>query len=195
MTMANDMRLKTIVTATAVVFAVQTLLFARIDVKVEYDKGFDFKTVRSWEFGPQGPGQVKMARTQYDDPEAMHKRTMPLIVEAITSNLTQRGLVRATPPDLVVTYYLLLSTSISSQTMGQFLPATTFWGLPPFPPATQSMEVMNRGSLVLDLSAKDSVVWRGLAQANIKMDTDEKKRESLLRDAIRDLLRRYPPRR
>jgi hypothetical protein len=57
------------------------------------------------------------------------------------------------------------------------------------------MEVMNRGSLVLDLSAKDSVVWRGLAQANIKMDTDEKKRESLLRDAIRDLLRRYPPRR
>lgn len=193
--MANDMRLKTIVTATAVVFAVQTLLFARIDVKVEYDKGFDFKTVRSWEFGPQGPGQTKMARTQYDDPEAMHKRTMPLIVEAITSNLTQRGLVRATPPDLVVTYYLLLSTSISSQTMGQFLPATTFWGLPPFPPATQSMEVMNRGSLVLDLSAKDSVVWRGLAQANIKMDTDEKKRESLLRDAIRDLLRRYPPRR
>ena len=193
--MANDMRLRTIVTATAVVFAVQALLFARIDVKVEYDKAFDFKTVRSWEFSPQGPGQVKMARTQYDDPEAMHKRTMPLIVEAITTNLNQRGLVRATPPDLVVTYYLLLSTSISSQTMGQFLPATAFWGLPPFPPATQSMEVMNRGSLVLDLSAKDTVVWRGLAQANIKMDTDEKKRESLLRDAIRDLLRRYPPRR
>lgn len=193
--MANDMRLRTIGTATAVVFAVQALLFARIDVKVEYDKAFDFKTVRSWEFSPQGPGQVKMARTQYDDPEAMHKRTMPLIVEAITTNLTQRGLVRTTPPDLVVTYYLLLSTSISSQTMGQFLPATTFWGLPPFPPATQSMEVMNRGSLVLDLSAKDTVVWRGLAQANIKMDTDEKKRESLLRDAIRDLLRRYPPRR
>ena len=192
--MANHQRLKAIFTVTALTFAVQTILFARVDVKVEYDKKFDFKTVRSWDWGPEGPGQVKMARTQYDDPDAMHKRTMPLIVEAVTSNLTQRGLLRSSPPDLVVTYYLLLSTSISSQTMGQFLPATTFWGLPPFPPATQSMEVMNRGSLVLDLSAKDTVVWRGLAQANIKMDTDEKKRESLLRDSIRDLLRRYPPR-
>ena len=59
---------------------------------------------------------------------------------------------------------------MSTQTMGQFLPATTAWGLPPFPQATQSLKIMNRGSLVLDLSAKGTVVWRGVAQAKIKMD-------------------------
>ena len=52
---------------------------------------------------------------------------------------------------------------------------------------------MNQGSLVLDLSAKGTVVWRGVAQANIKIDADDKKREALLREGVRDLLRRYPP--
>jgi hypothetical protein len=54
--------------------------------------------------------------------------------------------------------------------------------------------MMNRGSLVLDLSAKGTVVWRGVAQAEIKMDADDKRREALVREAVRDLLRRYPPR-
>ena len=53
--------------------------------------------------------------------------------------------------------------------------------------------MMNRGSLVLDLSANGSVVWRGVAQANIKFDVDEKKRETLIREAVRDLLKRFPP--
>jgi hypothetical protein len=52
---------------------------------------------------------------------------------------------------------------------------------------------MNHGSLVLDLSAKDAVVWRGVAQAKISFDIDDKKREALLREGVRDLLKRYPP--
>jgi uncharacterized protein DUF4136 len=78
--------------------------------------------------------------------------------------------------------------------MGQFLPATTGWGLPPFAPATQSLEIMNQGSFVLDISAGGEVIWRGLAQAKIKTDADQKRREALLREAVRDLLRRFPPR-
>ena len=42
------------------------------------------------------------------------------------------------------------------------------WGLPLFPQATQSLKVLNQGALVLDLSAKGAVVWRGVAQAQIK---------------------------
>ena len=67
------------------------------------------------------------------------------------------------------------------------------WGLPLFPQATQSLKILNRGSLVLDLSAKGAVVWRGVAQAELKMDTPVKKREELIREGVRDLLRRYPP--
>jgi hypothetical protein len=166
-----------------------------VDVKVEFDKTFDFKAVRTWSWNPEGPGDVKMARTPDDDPEAMRKQAEPLIVNAVAAEMGNRGLaLAAAAPDLLVTYYLLLTTSAASQTMGQFLPGTTVWGLPPFAPATQSLQVMNRGSLVLDLSAKQQVVWRGVAQAQITIDSDDKKRAALIREAVRDLLRRFPRR-
>jgi len=99
----------------------------------------------------------------------------------------------ASQPDLMLTYFLLLSTNMSAQTVGQFLPSTTAWGLPPFAPATQSLKMMNKGSLVLDLSAKGVVVWRGVAEAKVDFEADDKKREALIREGVRDLLKRYPP--
>ena len=47
--------------------------------------------------------------------------------------------------------------------------------------------------LRLRLSAKGDVVWRGVAQASIKPDAPAAKREALLRDAIREVLKRFPP--
>jgi hypothetical protein len=165
-----------------------------LKVNVEFDKTFNFKAVRTWAWSPDGPGQVMMARSTYDNKAAMKQRAEPPIVEEVTGGLTKRGLQQATAaPDVTVTYYLLLTTNMSAQTMGQFLPATTAWGLPPFHQATQSLKMMNHGSLVLDLSAKGTVVWRGVAQAEIKMDTSDEKREALLREGVRDLLERYPP--
>jgi hypothetical protein len=108
--------------------------------------------------------------------------------------MSRRGLqLTADGPDIVVKYYLLLSVGSSAQELGQFLPATTMWGVPPFAPATQSLEIMNQGSLVLDLSAKNTVVWRGVAQAKIQTDADDKRRSALIREAVRDLLKRFPP--
>ena len=40
---------------------------ARIDVKVDFDKNFDFKSVRTWTWASPLPGDVKMARTKEDD--------------------------------------------------------------------------------------------------------------------------------
>jgi hypothetical protein len=136
-----------------------------------------------------------MARTSSDDPEAAKKVAEPWIVDAVTTEIMTRGLQPATSaPDLTVTYYLLLTTNMTSQTVGQFLPATSAWGLPPFAPATQSLQMMNQGSLVLDLKAKNNeIVWRGVAQAKISFDATEKKREALVREGVRDLLKRYPP--
>ena len=180
--------------AAAVVLAIIPVS-ARVDVKVEFDKAFNFKAVKTWGWNPRAPGEVKMARTQQDDPESARRQAEPIILDAVSATIGKKGLQQTTAePDLTVTYYLLLSTSMSAQTVGQFLPATTGWGLPPFEQATQSLKMMNRGSLVLDLTGKGNVVWRGLAQADIKFDADAKKRESLLREAIRDLLGKYPPR-
>lgn len=166
---------------------------ARVKVTVNFDKAFDFKSMKTWGWGPDGPGSVMMARTANDNPDAMKKAAEPIIVEAITKEMTARALVQSsTAPDLLVTYYLLLSNSMSSQTMGQFLPATSAWGLPFFPQATQSLEYVDQGSLVIDLAANKTVVWRGVAHAKIKPDTAYTKREELIREGVRDLMRRYP---
>ena len=194
------MRSKTVLAVFVVVAAIALLserALARADVNIQFDEKFDFTRVKTWAWSPSGYGDVKMARTQTDNPEAYKKVAEPVIVDAVTTELNGRGLrsaeTSAAPPDITVVYYLLLSTNITAQTIGQFLPNTTAWGLPPFLATTQSFEVFNRGSLVLDLSSGSNVVWRGVAQANIKPDADLKKRESLVREAVRDLLRRYPP--
>ncbi len=166
---------------------------ARVDVKIDFDKNFDFRPVRTWSFDPSGNGEVKMARTQEDDPDAAKAIADPILVDAINIEMTKLKLQRADSPDIIVRYFLLLTNTMSAQTLGQFLPGTVSWGLPPFQQSTQSLEIMNQGSLVIDLAAKGNVVWRGVAQAKIKFGIDAKKRESLLREAVHDLLRRFPP--
>ena len=189
--------LLTLLVAVAAVALLSERALARVDVDIEFDPKFDFTKVKTWAWSPSGYGDVKMARTQTDNPEAMKKVAEPIVVDAITTELNNRGLrsaeTSAAPPDITVVYYLLLSTNITAQTIGQFLPNTTAWGLPPFLATTQSFEVFNRGSLVIDLSSGNNVVWRGVAQSNIKIDADMKKRENLIREGVRDLIRRYPP--
>lgn len=192
--LTHNSRFVTLAAVVAITAAVLPLL-ASISVKVESDKDFDFTRVRTWGWSAAGPGDVIMARTPDDDPEAMKRRADPVIVDAVTIAMKRRGLQRAeAAPDLTVSYYLLLSTNQSAQTMGQFLP-TAAWGLPPFSGATQSLTVMNQGSLVLDLSASGVVVWRGVAQTKIGWDTDDRKREAILREGVSALLRRYPSKR
>ncbi len=35
-----------------------------VDVNVEHDKAFNFKSVRTWAWNPKSPGDVVMARTR-----------------------------------------------------------------------------------------------------------------------------------
>ena len=178
---------------TAAVFLLAESALARVDVKIDFDKAFNFTAVRTWRFDPAGNGEVKMARTQKDDPDAAKAIAEPIIVDAVTTEMQQLKLQRSDTPDLIVRYFLLLTTNQTAQTMGQFLPGTVAWGLPPFEQTTQSLKLMNQGALVIDLAANGHVVWRGVAQAKVKFDADFKKREAMLREAVHDLLRRFPP--
>jgi len=181
--------------AAAAVFALAAeSVLARVDVKIDFDKNFDFTAVRSWSFDPAGNGEVKMARTKDDDPDAVKAIADPIIVDAVGTEMARLKLQpAASNPDLIVRYFLLLSTNQTAQTMGQFLPGTVAWGLPPFEQTTQSLKIMNQGSLVLDLAGRGSVVWRGVAQAKLKFGTEPKQRDAMLRGAIRDLLKKFPP--
>ena len=177
----------------AIVAAAGILAEARVDVRVAFDKTFDFKSVRTWGWHTEKKGEVMMARTVKDDPDAARKRAEPLIIDAVTTELGKLKIQPAgATPDVTLTYFLLLTNSTSAQTVGQFLPATLEWGLPPFDAATQSLKIMNRGSFVIDLNAKGKIVWRGVADAKVDVYADDKDREKTLREAVRDLIKKYP---
>jgi hypothetical protein len=170
----------------------------RADVKVrtEFDKTFDFSKLKTWGWNDQGPGKVMMARTADDDPEIVRQRAEPVIKEAVAAEMPGRGIQAAAPgmaPDLEVMYYVLITVGTQSQQIGQFLPAVAEWGLPPFTGATQSYKVIEQGSLVLDISTNNKVIWRGIGQAELKPGQAPEKRQVLLRAAVRDILKRYPP--
>jgi len=167
---------------------------ASVKVKINFDKAFDFKQARTWQWNAQGAGQVILARSQMDDREAVRLRAEPVIKDVAGAELQRRGLTAATgAPDLSLTYYLIMTVGTSAHSAGQFLPSVPMWGLPPFSPSTTALEAVERGTLVLDFSAGDRVVWRGLGEAGFSMDLDAKKREALLRDAIKKLLEKFPP--
>jgi hypothetical protein len=178
--------------AAGVIAAVQSGT-AAVKTRADFDKAFDFRQMRTYGWSEK-PGYVMVARTPQDDPEAIQKVAEPYILDAVKAELPGRGLTAATAtPDLTVTYYLLLTIGDSSQTMGQFLPPVAQWGIPPFAPSTTWIKVIPMGSLVLDLISKGQVVWRGVGEAEIKADLNLDKRAALVREAVREILKRYPP--
>jgi len=137
-----------------------------------------------------------MGRTPDDDPAAVKRLAEPVIMKAVGVEMPKRGLAAAAAdavPDLTLTYFLLLTVGSSAQTVGQFLPSTTSWALPPFVASTQSLEFIEQGALVLDLSAKGEVVWRGVGEAQLKWELDQKQREAIVNEAVQKILERYPP--
>ena len=165
-------------------------------INVAQDKIFAFAGLGTWNWHPGGAGEVKMALTPDDDPEAVRKRFEPLIMQAVAQELGARGYSQATAgtPDLHVLYYLLVSTNMSAQTVGQFIPGTTEWGIPPFSGSTQSLRVVEQGSLVVDVlsPATNAVVWRGIAQAEILRQKTDAQRDERIRRAIRDMFKKFP---
>jgi len=167
---------------------------AKVKVRSDFNKAFDFKQAHTWIWNPTGAGQIMVARSADEDKEAVRRLVEPIIFSSVAAEMPRHGLIAATgTADVTVAYYMLLTIGSSAQTVGQFLPTTTAWALPPFVQSTQSLEIIQQGALVLDISAHGDVVWRGVGEAEIKMDLPDDKRIALLREAIVKILERYPP--
>ena len=169
---------------------------AKIKVKAEPDPNYDFATVRAWAWDADA-GDVMMARTPKDDPAALKQRIDPLLRKFVTDAMTQKGLAVSDKPDVMLHYYVLVTINTTGQTMGQFLPSVAYWGLPPFTPQTQSLDVATKGSIVLDAllpgePGNRKVVWRGMAQGTVEDEATDKQREARLKYAADELVKRFP---
>jgi Domain of unknown function (DUF4136) len=188
-----------VIVCAAFSMAVGTVMLqaAKVNLRSDQDKQFDFRAVRTWGWDIEEKGDVKMARSAEDDPAAIKRQFGPTIVDAITSELNQRGLSpgdASKPVDLRFHYYLLVTVGVNAQTMGQFLPAVPEWGLPPFTAQTTAFNIVQTGSLVLDAvsPALGRVVWRGIAQTEIETERTDEQRHKRLREVVRELVKRFP---
>jgi hypothetical protein len=169
---------------------------AKTDITVEYDKKFSFAGLRTWTWHPDGAGDVRLAVSSYDDPKRVASRADPIILPAVEREMAERGFNRAASgAELYLHYYLLASVGVSSQTHGQFLPAVPDWGVPPFTPSTSAVSVYPVGTLIIDVTspAANVIVWRGTARRDIEFESPDDKRRAVLERAVRDLVRRFPP--
>lgn len=186
-----------IATSLMAIVMVAPLLASKIKSRGDADPTFDFKGIRSWAWAADGPGDVKMARSSQDDPKALLAIFGPTVVESVVKELGARGLSQVDPADapLKMHYYVLVTVGFEAQTLGQFLPPITDWGLAPFAPVTQSLNVIQTGSIVLDaVSSKlNRVVWRGISQTEIEKLKNDDERKQVIRDAVKDLVSKKFP--
>jgi len=170
---------------------------AGMKVKVEFDKLYDFTKLRTFAWHPDGAGEVKILELHGGDPEEIRARWEPTIKDAVEQELAKRGLVPATTgaPDLFLHYYFLAGPNSESQYRGQFIGAVPNWGVPDFEMTTTSLKIFEQGTLVLDLidAPKRSIVYRGIAEAEVNRQRTPAEREKRLRDGVIELLKKYPP--
>ena len=177
---------------------VAVTLSARIKVQSDFDPNADFSTLKTWAWPPDGPGQMKMALTKDDDPEVPRKRFEPVIVAAVEEAMAKKGFPKAAAgqqPDFLVAYFALISMNTNSQVMGQFIPGTMEWGIPPFEGRTQSLKIYEQGTLVLDVMSADGKkpIWRALARAELNRERADAERDKNVRGAVFDLVKEFPP--
>jgi hypothetical protein len=168
----------------------------KIKLETQHDETVDFAPLKTWAWHPSGKGEVKLALTPQSDPGRIKALVDPIIVPAVEKEMAARGLRKVDGNgDLLVTYWLLGTIGESSQKMGEFLGAVPEWGLPPFQGATQSMRAFPVGTLLLDMFAANGkdILWRGAARGEVDLEKTPAERKKRIEGAVRDLLKRFPP--
>jgi hypothetical protein len=169
---------------------------AKTNIRTESDPKFSFAGLRTWAWHPDAAGEVRLAYSSSADPNKVHERVRPVIVEGVTREMAARGFTEtADHPDLYVHYYVLVAVQSSAQTMGQFLPATPEWGLPPFTASTTALSIYPVGTFLMDMTVpgREGIVWRGAAEREVDLERPDTERRKILLRAIADLLKQFPP--
>jgi Domain of unknown function (DUF4136) len=169
----------------------------KVKIRTQADKTFSFQNLHTWDWHPDGAGEVKLMTTAMDAERSKewHAALDPIITQAVEKELSARGFARKPGgADFIVNYYVLTVPGTASNQMGQFLPSVAEYGLPPIPQATTMLRAFERGSLVLDVisPAKKSVVWRGIAETEVDRELTDDARKARIEKAVQDIVKKLP---
>ena len=150
------------------------------DVRHDYDKQIDFQKLKMYDWMPI--------------PEGLDLNTLVIqrVKQAIALELAAKGLVKApSKPDFLIVQHISTKEIIEVYNWGYgYGSYVGYWGSGGV--ATNSYE---EGTLVLDFVDAETklLIWRGSAKAEIEtVDSPEENRE-LIKKAVREILKKYPP--
>jgi hypothetical protein len=173
------MRIATFVTAVSMT-CLGTIALAQ-SVTYDFDRAANFSTFKTyaWTRGTALADELNHAR----------------IIRSIESQLVAKGLTRvetSANPDVLVAYHASFDKNLQINAWGSGWGGPRFGGLRS---ATATTQDVLTGTLVVDMmdGATKSIVWRGMASADLDAAAKPDKREKNINRAMQKLFKNYPP--
>jgi hypothetical protein len=118
------------------------------------------------------------------------------VTQSIDATLAVKGYrIDGQMPDFLIAWYVNFEPKERVTTVQTGYGRYRHPGLPPAMPPLKMVHEYTEGTLILDVldAATKSLVWRGTAQAEVLPSVDVSTREARIREAVRRILERFPP--
>jgi hypothetical protein len=162
---------------------------AGISVSRQFDPDVDFSAYRSYDWMPTERRRVDLRAR---DPLIEQR-----IRDAIEMELGAKGLQKVPPEeaDIRIGYLLVLEESVDAQEI--YTGAAPNWQYRTYGPGTttQQTRLLTTGTLLIDVfdAGKNEMVWRGVAEGQVKEIQDPEKRRARINEAVGKILAEFPP--
>jgi hypothetical protein len=196
--MIGTSKMRTVFVLMVVTCAASFVNAQKIKIESHRDEKADFTALRTYSWLPSPPMKPVVAPGAVTDPTLSAEVLGPHIVRAIDREMSARGFKRIEggEADAQMVYYAALSVGMATSELGSYYQYTTGWALPALPPSTTSFEIVERGSIVIDLVRRDvkTAIWRGTVSTNVNHENTLDKRVARIDEAMARVFERFPVR-
>ncbi|WP_019038117.1 DUF4136 domain-containing protein [Psychroflexus tropicus] len=157
-----------------------------IQVASDYDREVDFSSYNSFAFFKPGIDKAEVS-------DLDKKR----ILRAIERELTLKGMVKSTNPDLLVSIFTESTQNVNVYQNNFGWGWGWGWGWNPYfmGPGLNSVSTSVEGTLYIDLidSDRNELVWQGLGTGILSLEMEEKVEK--INEIVKEIMEEYPPER
>lgn len=174
--------------------AALAVVSAKTKIEVHYDRNANFSAIKTYTWLPSPPPTTDVAPGTMRDPKVVQAELEPIILAAADASFRKRGLQRVEQGgDVQVVYYLSHGTSMATATMGSYYQyAADFYVGGVYGGQTTYAQVVEEGSLVIDVVDDRRAIWRAHASAQLNRENDDRKRRKVIEDAIKKMFDKWP---